>query len=132
MKRGGSKRSIKKSVQGFDSSQWATLGICLYVLGFAAPIPSQVPLAALVILALVAAFGRPNPRRVGVPRPYVVVITTFLVMAGLSIFLSEDPGRSLQLSASWIPGVLLFVVMSDRLRTAQQLRAVYALSLIHI
>ena len=126
MKRRRGQRSPPKSASGLDPSQWATAGVCVFVLGFAAPIPSQIPLAALVVFALVAAFRGSTPRPVGVPRLYLAAITGYLALTGLSILLSEDHSRSLELSASWIPGVLLFVVLSDRLRTAQQLRAVYA------
>ncbi len=126
MKRRRARRSPPKSARALAPSQWATLGVCLFVLGFAAPIPSQIPLAALVGFALLAAFRGRSPRPVGVPRPYMAAVTAYLLLTGLSILLSEDRSRSLELSASWIPGVLLFVVLSERLRTVDDLRAVYA------
>ncbi len=109
-----------------DASQWATAGVCLFLLGFAAPIPSQFPLAALVGFALMATFFEAAPEKAGVPLPLMLAVGGFLVLTGLSILFSIDRSRSLELSASWIPGVLLFVVISERLRSAENLRSVYA------
>jgi len=108
-----------------DSSHWATLGVCLFLLGFAAPVPSHFPLAALVGGALMAVLLDRTPRQGAVPMPFVVVAVLYLLLMGLSIFFSDDRVRSLELSAAWVPGVLLFVVISERLRSAANLRAVY-------
>ncbi len=116
----------KKKPAGVDASQWATVGVCLFLLGFAAPIPSQLPLIALVGFALLATFFEAKPGRVGAPIPLMLAVAVFLVSTGLSLFFSVDRERSLELSASWIPGVLLFVVISERLRSEANLRAVYA------
>ena len=115
-----------QKARGWQTSQWATAGVCLFLLGFAAPIPSQWPLLALVGFALFATFKDSEPAKLGSPIPLMVAMSLFLVSAGLSIFFSIDPGRSLELSASWIPGVLLFVVVSERVREEKDLRAVYA------
>jgi O-antigen ligase len=74
---------------------------------------------------LVATFVQDASGKAGVPLPLMLAIGGFLVMTGLSILFSIDRGRSLELSASWIPGVLLFVVISERLRSAENLRSVY-------
>ena len=119
--------SVKRpqSVARVDASQWATAGVCVFLLGFAAPIPSQLPLTGLVVFALVATFVQDASGKAGVPLPLMLAVGGFLVMTGLSILFSVDRGRSLELSASWIPGVLLFVVISERLRSAENLRSVY-------
>ena len=116
----------REEARGWQASQWATAGVCLFLLGFAAPIPSQLPLLALVGFALVATFKDSGPAKLGSPIPLMVAVSLFLVSTGVSIFLSVDPGRSLELSASWIPGVLLFVVIAERLREEKDLRALYA------
>jgi O-antigen ligase len=125
-----SKRSRKakasKSLPPVERPPWAALGVCLFLIGFAAPIPSQWPLVALVLFALVAAFSEGTPKAWPVPLPFTLAVVAFLLLTGLSIFLSVDRSRSLELSASWIPGVLLFVVIAERLRSAEDLKAVYA------
>ena len=76
--------------------------------------------------ALVATFKDSEPAKLGSPAPLMVAMSLFLVSTGLSIFFSVDPARSLELSASWIPGVLLFVVIAERLREEKDFRALYA------
>ena len=115
-----------KASLGIAPSDWATLGVCLFVLGFAAPIPSQLPLLALVGGALLGAFLDKSPRQGAVPRPFMAAAVFFLLLMALSIFLSDDRVRSLELSAAWVPAGLLFVVLSERLRSPAHIRAVYA------
>jgi O-antigen ligase len=125
-----SKRSRKakpsKSLPRADRPPWAAIGVCLFLVGFAAPIPIQWPLVALVLFASVAAFSEGAAPEWQVPLPFTLAVIAFLLLTGLSIFLSVDRSRSLELSASWIPGLLLFVVIAERLRSADDLRAVYA------
>ena len=115
-----------KASLGIAPSDWAAVGVCLFVLGFAAPIPSQLPLLALVGGALLGAFLDKSPRQGALPRPFMAATVLFLVLMALSIFFSDDRARSLELSAAWVPAGLLFVVLSERLRSPAHIRAVYA------
>jgi O-antigen ligase len=108
-----------------DAPTLATLGVCIYLVGFASPVPSQLPLLLFVGFAVLSAL-RGGPNIAPVPRMLSGSVVLFLLATGASMLFSFDRPRSLALSAAWIPGVLLFVVISERLRSANWIRVLYA------
>ena len=109
-----------------DPSIFAALAVSLCVIGLALPIPSSIPLLCLVAGALFSVWLDRNGRSGKIPGPLTAAFVAFLLACGLSIFFSEDRVRSLELSASWIPGILLFVVVGERFRNARDIRALFA------
>lgn len=108
-----------------DAPALAALGVCIYLVGFASPIPSQLPLVLFALLAVLSAFRR-GASEPSVPRTLGWLLALFLLTAAASVFTSLDRPRSLALSAAWVPGVLLFVVISEGLRSAKWIRLLYA------
>jgi hypothetical protein len=58
--------------------------------------------------------------------PIVYLVGLFLLAAGLSVLISDDEARSLQLSAPLIPAVLLFFLIYEYFDDARDLRHLYA------
>lgn len=108
-----------------DAPTLATLGVCIYLVGFASPVPSQLPLLLFVVFAVFSSF-RGGARVGSAPRPLTWSVALFLLTTAASVFFSLDRPRSLALSAAWIPGVLVFVVISERVRSANRIRVLYA------
>ena len=107
-----------------DAPTLAALGVCIYLVGFASPIPSQLPLVLFALLAVLSAFRR-GASEPSVSRLLGWLLALFLLTAAASVFTSLDRPRSLALSAAWVPGVLLFVVISEGMRSAKWIRLLY-------
>ena len=95
------------------ASFFAVVGVCLYLVGIAAPWEpaTDIPLAVLALLSLVAVIFRAGNRTVTGDRitPAVFFFVASLV---ISAVLSTQSRRSLELSAPMLPGILIFLVVS--------------------
>jgi hypothetical protein len=97
-----------------------------YLIGFAIDLNIN---ALLILLAgcSIAAVWLNSGKTARPPRsPIVYLVALFLLVAGLSILLSEDVARSLRLSAPLLPAVLLFFLTHEFFDDAGDLRHLYA------
>src|SRR5438093_425328 len=94
------------------SSKWGLVGACLYIAGFALPLPWDIPLLVLALLSILTML---SGARSASPSWSLLTVSVlvFLATVGLSILVSTDIGRSMRLSASLLPGTLLFFVVAD-------------------
>jgi len=96
---------------------------CAYIICLALPLSYDVPLLAFGFLAMLvglSTFSGSHFQRV----PLLVPTVVFLGVTALSIASSEDVGRSLQLSVHYLPGVLLFLLISQ-FRSGRQTRVLF-------
>jgi O-antigen ligase len=106
------------------SSAFALLGICIYLAGLVLPLPSYLPLIGLALMGVLAVlFGA--SRRTLAWSPLTIAVLAFLASVGVSTLVSEDIGRSLRLSAALLPGILMFVLITDYFDGVQQIRLLY-------
>jgi len=108
--------------------RWAGLlalgASCVYIAGFVLPFGSSIPVAALALSgAYVAVFSK-RDQPTG-PTPLLLPVLLFLTAAGIAILVSEDIGRSLRLGAALVPGVILFVLISDHFDGPRHTRILY-------
>jgi O-antigen ligase len=104
----------------------ARVAVFTYILGFASDLNINALLILLVCCSAAAAWLSFDEARHPLRSPIVYLVALFLVVAGLSILLSEDVGRSLRLSAPLIPAVLLFFLIYEYFEDARDLRHLYA------
>jgi cyanate permease len=87
-------------------------------------------LVLLVVSALAATLSEPRedaPVRESLP---LILVALFLITMGLPILLSEDMGRSLRLSASLLPALLLFFLITEHFTGVTEIRRLYLSCLI--
>ena len=108
-----------------DAPMLALLGVCIYLVGFAFPIPWQLPLLLFVALAVLAVLSEGATKRRPAPRILTIAVAIFLLATVASVLGSRDPSRSLALSAAWVPGALLFVVIGERIRLLDHVRILF-------
>lgn len=90
------------------------IGVCIYIGGFCLPVKWKFDILSLIALTLIALFEAVSSLRnkTNSNMPLALPVAAFLTSMGLSILVSEDVGRSLRLSVSFLPGVLLFYLVS--------------------
>jgi O-antigen ligase len=107
----------------------AAIGSSIYVASFAIPFGFKldIQLIALVFFSFLAiistSFLKNRPvttLTLGIP------VYIFLFITCLSIFLSQDMGRSLQLSVPLLPAVLLFFLIAGYFNNTKDIRLLYA------
>jgi hypothetical protein len=105
-------------------SIFALLGVCAYIVGFILPLPWHL---SLIILALMSALAILSGSRHRTPAwsPLTIAMVAFLASVGLSTLVSEDIGRSMRLSAAFLPGILLFMVVADHFEGLREIRLLY-------
>ncbi len=106
------------------AESFGRVGVCAYIAGFAAPFERDIPLIILVLSSILAV-GSSFRKTSTVSSPLILLVLVFLVALGLSILFSEDIGRSVRLSASVLPAVLLFFLLAEHCNGAQDIRLVY-------
>jgi O-antigen ligase len=102
----------------------APIGACAYIAGFGVPSEWDVPLLALALFGLLAAFLDHGIKR-SARSPLAIPVLAYLAATGVSILTSEDIGRSVQLSAPLIPATLLFFLISEHFQGTQHTRLLY-------
>jgi O-antigen ligase len=88
------------------------VGVYAYIIGFAIPFPWDIPLLVLATTSVVAVLTSPKESTHAVPKLPLILVSIFLVSFGLSLLLSDDIDRSLRLSASMLPALLLFFMLT--------------------
>jgi O-antigen ligase len=119
------KRDLPKRAADY-AKPVARLAVFVYLLGFAIDLNINVLLIWLACCSIAAVWLGSGERR-HPPRSRVVwLVALFLLVAALSILLSEDVARSLRLSAPLIPAALLFFLIYEYFDDARDLRHLYA------
>ena len=85
------------------SSKLGLVGACLYIAGFALPLPWDIPLLVLALTSILTMLSGTRPASPSWS-PITVSVLVFLATIGLSILVSADISRSARLSASFLPG----------------------------
>ena len=121
-------KATKPPLPAFARENWApdlgALAVCVYIAGLAVPFRSNLWLILLAAGALCTIFfNRLNQPFHSVPLLTPVLI--FLAATALSTMRSEDPGRSLRLSAPLLPALLLFLVIADHFQGLRHTRHLY-------
>ena len=103
------------------------IGVYIYVVGFSIPFNPDIPLMVLVITSILAVtFGSHDTSDTStISRLPSIAVALFLVSVGLSLFVSEDMERSLRLSASFLPALLLFFLIRSYFNRGRDLRFLY-------
>ena len=106
------------------AAAFATIAVCLYIVGIPLPLEWDIPLLALAFIGVLAAGTR---ARAGAARssPLAVAVVVFLAATGLSTLLSANMTRSLKLSAPLLPGVVLFFLIAEYFDGTRQIRRLY-------
>jgi hypothetical protein len=101
------------------------IGVYAYIIGFAIPMTWDIPLMVLAVTSILAAMCSD---RVGLvanqPLP-VILLALFLLATGLSLLVSDDIGRSLRLSASLLPALLLSLLITEYFQNTKDIRLLY-------
>lgn len=101
------------------------IGVCVYIIGFAFPFEWDIPFMILIAASILSAvFGSRDFTFAG-PRLLLVLLTLFLVAMGLSIIVSDDIGMSLRLSASFLPALLIFFLITECFTNAYDIKLLY-------
>jgi O-antigen ligase len=96
---------------------------CIYIAGFSLPLQRNIILIMLAVLSVLASIF--SFRNQYIRTPLFVPVIVFLAATLFSIVVSADVGRSIRLSAPFLPGILLFLVICQ-FRSIQQTRTLYA------
>jgi O-antigen ligase len=103
------------------------IGVCLYVFTFWMPLNSGPVDISLVVLAFGTLLAVWTGARSGPDWKSIlpVGVLIFLCATGLSIMVSEFSARSLKLSASFLPGILIFLVISGYFQGVKYVTLLY-------
>ena len=100
-------------------------GVCIYVIGFAIPFTGSAPLMVLIVASILAAvFVAPVKHAPDASLP-LKLVAIFLTAMVLSLLVSDDIGRSLRFSASFLPATLLFLLIAERFQGARDICFLY-------
>jgi hypothetical protein len=113
------------------SSKLGVIGACIYLGGFALPLPMDICLIVLDIFGATAVVTSSRANAAGWS-PLTLAVLAFLAVTAVSTLASEDIGRSVRLSAPLLPGVLLFFLIAEHFTTTRDTRLLYVtLSTLH-
>ena len=100
------------------------IGACVYLAGLALSLPWNLPLIGLALFGTLAIV---TSSRASAPNwsPLALAVVAFLFATALSTLVSEDVGRSLRLSAPFLPGVLLFLIVAEHFTSVRDVRFLY-------
>jgi O-antigen ligase len=110
-----------------NASTIAGAGVCLYLASFWLPLHSttlDIPLIALSLAAILA-FLRSLDRDLKLKSPLVTCLLVFLAATAVSILGSRYQVMSLRLSASFLPGLLLFILIAGYFQDLKHVRLLY-------
>ena len=100
------------------------LGVYAYIMGFAVPLPWDLPLLVLGVCAIFT-LGARSSTCLPAWSPLVLFLLLFLVTTGLSTLGSINVGRSIRFSAPFLPALLLFGLMAESGVTLREIRFLY-------
>jgi O-antigen ligase len=101
------------------------IGVYAYIIGFAIPMTWDIPLMVLAVTSILVAVCSDRVGLVVNPPLPAILIALFLLATGLSLVVSDDIGRSLKLSASLLPALLLFFLITEYFRVTRDIRLLY-------
>ena len=122
----GAGMAYAATLQAAGGSALACLGVSGYVIGLALPVSPglDLPLVFLVALAVLAAIASPQQRRLG-DSLVALPLLAFVAARLASALAAPEPLRSLKMVAPVLPGLLLFFVLSEWVRTEHHVAVVY-------
>lgn len=108
------------------ASSYAVIGACFYIAVFAIPFKFKWDLAlfSLAAISILTVVSCSRDRSFG-NLSQILPVLIFLVVSGLSIFVSEDVGRSARLSISLLPAALLFFLITGYFDDLKYIRILY-------
>lgn len=106
----------------------AVIGTCIYIATFAIPFKLGLDVQLFVLslfgfLTVIWNIGNKTIRPIVSPLSTAVLL--FLAITALSSFLSEDIGRSMNLSLSFLPSVLIFFLIAGSFNGIRDIRLLY-------
>ena len=93
------------------------LGVYVYIIGFAFPLRWDITFFFVIATSILSVFIGPRKAYAIIPQIPLQLISLFLFSMTFSIFFSEDIGRSLRLSTSFLPALLIFFVIVTEFET---------------
>jgi len=106
--------------------EFGLIGACIYIAGFATPFKFKfdIPLFALALISILAAVSSFRNKSM-TTLPLALSVFTFLISTGVSILVSEDISRSIRLSTSLLPAVLLYFLVAGHFGGIKDTRRLY-------
>jgi O-antigen ligase len=105
-------------------SKLGLVGVCFYIAGFTLPLRWDLPLLVLALMSALAIAS--GARHNSSPWSLLTIsVLVFLASVGVSTLVSEEIGRSVRLSASLLPGTLLFFVVAEHVDGIRHTRLLY-------
>lgn len=113
-------------MHGRHASSYAVIGACFYIAVFAMPFKIKCDLAlfSLALISILTAVSCSRNRSFN-SLSQILPVLVFLVASGLSIFVSEDVGRSALLSTPLLPAALLFFLIAGYFDYLKYIRILY-------
>lgn len=112
-------------VRGRAMALLGLVAVCAYVAGVIVPVQRDVSLLLLSLVGLVTIVcGVRNPRPA--PLRLLLPVVALVLSTLLSMLVSQDVERSWELSAPLVPGLLLFVIVTEYCDVRRHARALYA------
>jgi hypothetical protein len=118
-------RASTDSLRARHARLIAQAGVYAYIMGFAASMNVNALLLLLAGCSIAAAWLSAGEEVRLTRSPIVYFVVLFLTVAGLTIVHSENVSRSFRLSAPMVPAVLLFFLIHQYFRYANDLRNLY-------
>lgn len=104
----------------------AAIGTCIYIATFAIPFKFRldIQLFVLALFAFLTIIWNIRNKTISI-FPLSNSVLFFLVITALSVILSKDAGRSMQLSVSLLPAVLIFFLIAGCFHGTKDVRLLY-------
>jgi O-antigen ligase len=107
-------------------SSCALIGTFIYIFSLAIPLKFEwdIPLFTLALFSIVSTCY--NFRNISIPHsPLIIYMSAFLVAMAVAIFFSKNLEQSVRLSASFLPGVLLFFLIAIHFNSFKDIFLLY-------
>jgi len=105
---------------------FAVIGSCLYFVSFGIPFQFKldIPLLVLALFSVLAVYS--SSRRRGIAKlPLILPVSLFIFATGISLLFSQDISRSLKLSVSLLPALLIFFLIVSHFKGIKDIRLLY-------
>lgn len=111
-------------VRSFRALPYGVMGVYVYAAGFAAPFAWEFPLLFMALCSVPAVLYSAGSTSSARPVLFWPVVF-FLVAMGVSILGSVDVGRSLRLSVAFVPGLLVFFLITAHFTDTRHIRGLF-------
>jgi len=105
---------------------FAVIGACFYIASLGMPFQFKldIPLLALALFSVLMVFS--SSQRIRITKlPLILPVSVFIVTTGISILFSQDVGRSMKLSVSLLPTLLIFSLIVTHFNGIKDIRLIY-------